>query len=357
MATSLPWFPVAFRPPAFASWSSFPAREFGLPYGQPTDHLHEADRTLSGFPRSAPVRYDRGGCPPVPRGRWCPPGRRARSPTGTRRFTSGQSLHPAGTLPSGRAQPDEASTEVHSRSPVRSSPCLWLPDGSGALGRFLRASHPAVTSDACRSGDRSLDTDPEHTYGPTAAPPSWCIHCTSATSCRTRSLMLSASASRPPMIDVSFGVGFAAPDFTNSLVNAHMLVQQLRQPGLLGQFQHRHQPGARHQIHVIEHGDTTVPPMRQFHRKCPSDPALMTSSANPSLQVKGHFRHFTRRHQARRSADPGLGDALPSELLTSPQDFIADRRQPRVREFMAMSEHRPVRRPPTPRTPAEGTAF
>src|SRR6476660_10107326 len=31
--------------------------------------------------------------------------------------------------------------------------------------------------------------------------------------------MLSASASRPPMTDVSFGVGFAAPDFTNSLVN------------------------------------------------------------------------------------------------------------------------------------------
>jgi hypothetical protein len=32
--------------------------------------------------------------------------------------------------------------------------------------------------------------------------------------------MLSAPASRPPMIDVSFGVGFAAPERTNSLVNA-----------------------------------------------------------------------------------------------------------------------------------------
>ena len=31
--------------------------------------------------------------------------------------------------------------------------------------------------------------------------------------------MLSAPASRPAMIDVSFGVGFAAPDLTRSLVN------------------------------------------------------------------------------------------------------------------------------------------
>jgi hypothetical protein len=92
----------------------------------------------------------------------------------------------------------------------------------------------------------------------------------------------------------------------------HMLIQQLRQAGLLGQFQHRDQSSARHQIHIIEHGDTAVPPMRQFHRKCPSDPALMRSSANPSLQVKGHFRHFTRRHQASRSADPGLVPGAPA---------------------------------------------
>jgi hypothetical protein len=41
---------------------------------------------------------------------------------------------------------------------------------------YLRASHAAVTSDACRSGERSLDTDLRHTYGPTAAPPSRCVH-------------------------------------------------------------------------------------------------------------------------------------------------------------------------------------
>ena len=45
----------------------------------------------------------------------------------------------------------------------------------------------------------------------------------------------------------------------------HMLAQQIRQTGLLGQFQHRDQPRARHQIHIIEHGDATIPTMRQFH--------------------------------------------------------------------------------------------
>src|SRR5439155_4876194 len=30
------WFPVAFRPPAFASWAPCPAREFRPPYGRPT---------------------------------------------------------------------------------------------------------------------------------------------------------------------------------------------------------------------------------------------------------------------------------------------------------------------------------
>ena len=33
---TLPCFPAAFRPPAFASWASFPARGFRPPYGRPT---------------------------------------------------------------------------------------------------------------------------------------------------------------------------------------------------------------------------------------------------------------------------------------------------------------------------------
>jgi hypothetical protein len=33
----------------------------------------------------------------------------------------------------------------------------------------------------------------------------------------------------------------------------HMLADQFRKPGLLSQFQHRHQPGGRHQIPFVEH--------------------------------------------------------------------------------------------------------
>jgi hypothetical protein len=83
----------------------------------------------------------------------------------------------------------------------------------------------------------------------------------------SRSLMLSAPATRPAMTDVSFGVGLAAPDQLAG--EPDVLVQQARQAGLLGQLQHRDQSRARHQIHVIERGDTAVPPMRQFSPKVP----------------------------------------------------------------------------------------
>ncbi len=53
-------FPVAFRPPAFASWTSCSRQGHSalLTVGLPT----MISRTLSGFPCSARVRHDRGGC-------------------------------------------------------------------------------------------------------------------------------------------------------------------------------------------------------------------------------------------------------------------------------------------------------
>src|SRR5262245_7895860 len=41
-----------------------PARDLGLPYGRLTGHTRA--RTRTGFPRSAPARHDRGGCPLYP---------------------------------------------------------------------------------------------------------------------------------------------------------------------------------------------------------------------------------------------------------------------------------------------------
>jgi hypothetical protein len=60
-------FPVAFRPPAFASWASCSrsASAFltvGLPARQQL-----SGRTGTGFPRSTRMRHDRIGCPQLPR--------------------------------------------------------------------------------------------------------------------------------------------------------------------------------------------------------------------------------------------------------------------------------------------------
>lgn len=88
----LSWFPAAFRPPAFASWSSFPAREFGSPHGRLTGQ----GRTQTGFPRSARTRHDRDGCPLYPGDDGARPDR-PRSPTRVCRISSATSLHPATT--------------------------------------------------------------------------------------------------------------------------------------------------------------------------------------------------------------------------------------------------------------------
>ena len=58
-------FPVAFRPPAFASWAIlFPLGSCAfLTVGRPGGC---STRTPTGFPRSTRARYDRGGCPLYP---------------------------------------------------------------------------------------------------------------------------------------------------------------------------------------------------------------------------------------------------------------------------------------------------
>jgi hypothetical protein len=60
-----PWFPVAFRPPAFASWSSCARRGAG-PSLRSAYRSCCQGRTPTGLPRSARVSYGRGGCPLYP---------------------------------------------------------------------------------------------------------------------------------------------------------------------------------------------------------------------------------------------------------------------------------------------------
>jgi hypothetical protein len=58
----LSWFPAAFRPPAFASWSS--CSRPGVPLSLRSAYRPAfARRTLTGFPCFARTSCDRGGCP------------------------------------------------------------------------------------------------------------------------------------------------------------------------------------------------------------------------------------------------------------------------------------------------------
>ena len=57
-------FPVAFRPPAFASWSSFARWGIGPSLRSAYRPVTEPDP--NGIPRFARMSYDRGGCPLYP---------------------------------------------------------------------------------------------------------------------------------------------------------------------------------------------------------------------------------------------------------------------------------------------------
>ena len=146
-------FPAAFRLPAFASRSSDSRRGVG-------PSLRSADRTRSsgprrGLPRSARTSYDRGGCLLYPEdGDTHPAG--PSSPTGACRFAATSPCTPPQPSIDARLCFTRHQPGVHTSSPVRSSPRLTLPDGTGALGpgrpsallrsaplRTVRAGFPA----------------------------------------------------------------------------------------------------------------------------------------------------------------------------------------------------------------------
>ena len=120
-ASTLPRFPVAFRPPAFASRVIlFPPGIWAfLTVGLPA--TISSGRTPTGLPRSTRTRCDRGGCPLYPGdGGALPAGMPC--PAGACRFPAASPCTPP--APSHRAglTHDEASTKGSRDSPVRSSP-------------------------------------------------------------------------------------------------------------------------------------------------------------------------------------------------------------------------------------------
>jgi len=155
--TVLPRFPVAFRLPALASWSSCSRRGVGLSLRS----AYRLARGRAGPRRGFRVSHARAA---IGVGALSTPGTtvliltavalRPASVASQRRVPKPRhNHHPCGALL------DEASPRVHTNSPVRSSLRLWLPDETGALGLYRRASHPALTSHARRGGDRSSSTD------------------------------------------------------------------------------------------------------------------------------------------------------------------------------------------------------
>ena len=128
-----------------------PAGELGLPHGRLTGHRRQG-RTPTGLSRCTRMRCGRGGCPLYPEdcgahtAGWM-------SPTATRRFATASPCTPDPNDPSTGASCNEASPRVHTVHPSGLPLTCNPTDGTRVLGLSLRASHPAVTSDACRSGD------------------------------------------------------------------------------------------------------------------------------------------------------------------------------------------------------------
>jgi hypothetical protein len=116
----------------------------------PLLRLADRRRTPTGLPRSAPGRCDRGGCP-LYSGAGVPARRQVGPACPCPTSPSWSPIGPA-------ISHDEASSRIHSRSPVRSCPDLGWPDGSASPSALPLASHPAVTDGARRDWAQASGT-------------------------------------------------------------------------------------------------------------------------------------------------------------------------------------------------------
>ena len=154
-----PRFPVAFRLPPFASWPSCPVPDFCLPRGRPTGGW-SAPPDLNGVSmfRTGEIRPVSGAS--YTPGPWCSHGRASK-------------LRPPLPRPSGRScssvvlpSPEVLVNEAYRGSHSFALPAFPLPVTPGwIVGPWAssRASHPAVTSDACQERGRALSTRSELT--------------------------------------------------------------------------------------------------------------------------------------------------------------------------------------------------
>ena len=156
-------FPAAFRPPAFASWASCPAREFGPPYGRLTENsVPDPDGVYMFRTRETP---------PGP-GALCTPGTAVPAQSRVHPVTAACRLATAGPCRPGHATrpgrfPHEASARVHWRSPHPGLPLTCDPQAEqGSLG-FTLSSAPgrAGPSHARQGGDEPQALTRSHVTG------------------------------------------------------------------------------------------------------------------------------------------------------------------------------------------------
>ena len=173
-----------------------PAGELSLPHGRPTGAPTPPDPNGVVVLHMSKLRP--GRAPPLPRGRWCAPDRRLSSGRHLP-LSSGQSLRPRWNIPSAGVtftRRHQRFTHVHPSPrdgwlPPRSREASRLPAGlllargprmeQGPLRLLPRASHPAVTRDARRGGDRPSRTGPGTTPSTSAEPPNGASHLHSCT--------------------------------------------------------------------------------------------------------------------------------------------------------------------------------
>jgi hypothetical protein len=132
------WFPAAFRPPAFASWASCPARGFRPSYDRPTA-LASADPSGVSMFRTRETRLGPGALftpgTAVPTRPVNLPDRRTPPFIGRSLFTPVNHSAPGCNC-------DEASSRVHWRSPLPAFPSPVIPGTVRGPSGFSLSSAP-----------------------------------------------------------------------------------------------------------------------------------------------------------------------------------------------------------------------
>jgi len=123
-----------------------PARELGLPHGRLTG---PQARTRTGFPRSAPARYDRDGCLLDPGDGGALPNRMP-CPASACRFPAASPCTPHSHPIAGLLITRHQRRFTRFIRPACSSPVI--PGWDGNPRAFPCAPHPAVTGDARQGG-------------------------------------------------------------------------------------------------------------------------------------------------------------------------------------------------------------